>query len=170
MTTAAARLSEPARRFLDAGPHRLLIGDERLDAADGRTFATLDPATGQPIAEVAHAGPDDVDAAVRAARTAFEGPWTRLPAAERGRLLGRLAALVDEHAAELAELESLDNGKPVKPIRPWARPENDYRLRGWPPPPPTGLSTPAPSCAGRVIAPAPHGWRSSTSSRARTAA
>ncbi|MDQ6914345.1 MAG: aldehyde dehydrogenase family protein [Actinomycetota bacterium] len=115
---ATDRLSDAARRFLDAGPHRLLIGEERVDAADGRTFASLDPATGQPIAEVAHAGPDDVDAAVRAARTAFEsGPWATIAAADRGRLLARLAGLVDEHAAQLAELESLDNGKPVKLAR-----------------------------------------------------
>jgi acyl-CoA reductase-like NAD-dependent aldehyde dehydrogenase len=101
-----------------ATPRRLLIGDDWVDAAGGRTFATLDPATGQPIAEVAHGGPADVDAAVRAARAAFDsGPWGTMPAADRGRLLARLAGLVDEHAAELAELEALDNGKPVKLAR-----------------------------------------------------
>src|SRR5215212_10143225 len=106
-------LSDPARRFL-AGPHELLIGGARVPARDGRTFETLDPATGGAIAEVSHAGREDVDQAVRAAREAFdEGPWRKLPAAGRGRLLALLADLVERHADELAELESLDNGKPV---------------------------------------------------------
>src|SRR5215208_1164371 len=106
-------LSDPARAFA-AGPHRLLIGDERLEAAGGRTLDTVDPATGQAIAAVPHAGAEDVDRAVRAARAAFEGAWAKVPPLERGRLIGRLADLVAEHAAELAELESLDTGKPVK--------------------------------------------------------
>jgi phenylacetaldehyde dehydrogenase len=74
MTIAAAlpdALSEPARSYA-AGPHRLLIGAERLDAGDGRTFETLDPASGRPIAEIAQAGAADVDRAVRAAREALE--------------------------------------------------------------------------------------------------
>jgi acyl-CoA reductase-like NAD-dependent aldehyde dehydrogenase len=116
MTTATLpdALSAPSRSFA-AGPHRLLIGGERLDAADGRSFETLDPSTGRAIASVAHAGPEDVDRAVRAARAAFEdGRWSGLPAAQRARLLHGLADLVETHADELAELESLDNGKPVK--------------------------------------------------------
>jgi acyl-CoA reductase-like NAD-dependent aldehyde dehydrogenase len=117
MTTAAALpdvLSEPARSFA-AGPHRLLIGDERLDAADGRIFETLDPSTGRTIATVAHAGPEDVDRAVRAAREAFEdGRWTGIPAAARTRAILALADALESNADELAELESLDNGKPVK--------------------------------------------------------
>ncbi|HEY7829916.1 MAG TPA: aldehyde dehydrogenase family protein [Solirubrobacteraceae bacterium] len=106
-------LDGPAREFL-AGPHRLLIGAERPEALDGRTFATLDPASGQEIAQVAHAGPEDVERAVAAARAAFEGPWAALPASARGRLIGDLADAVDAHAEELAQIESLDNGKPVK--------------------------------------------------------
>jgi aldehyde dehydrogenase (NAD+) len=116
MSTAARlpeTLSEAARAFA-AGPHRLLIGGERLDAADGSTFQTVDPSTGQAIADVAQAGREDVDRAVTAARTAFDGPWTELPAAQRGLLLLKLADLVEQHADELAELEALDNGKPVK--------------------------------------------------------
>src|SRR5204863_2166799 len=89
-------------------------GGERPGAADGRTFETLDPATGEAIAVVAQAGAEDVDRAVRAARAAFEdGPWASMAAADRGGLIERLAQLVEEHADELAELESLDNGKPV---------------------------------------------------------
>src|SRR5436190_2718286 len=115
MTTATLpeTLSDPARQFA-AGQHRLIIGGERLDAADGRAFTTLDPSTGRPIAEVPQAGAEDVDRAVKAARTAFEqGPWSSLPASERTRLMLGFADLVEQNADELAELESLDNGKPV---------------------------------------------------------
>jgi aldehyde dehydrogenase (NAD+) len=110
-------LGQAARDFL-AKPQRLLIGDERLDAADGRTFATLDPASGREIARVAHGGPADVDRAVAAARAAFaEGPWATMPASARERLMIALAQALEEHGEELAELESLDNGKPVKLAR-----------------------------------------------------
>jgi aldehyde dehydrogenase (NAD+) len=115
MTTATLpdALSDAARDFA-AGPHRLIIGGERPEAADGRTFDTVDPATGQTIAAVPQAGSEDVDRAVAAARAAFEdGPWTSLPPAQRGLLITKLAELVEAHADELAELESLDNGKPL---------------------------------------------------------
>jgi acyl-CoA reductase-like NAD-dependent aldehyde dehydrogenase len=115
MTTATLpdALSDAARDFA-GGPHRLIIGGDRHEAADGGTFDTLDPATGQTIAAVPQAGPEDVDRAVAAARAAFEeGPWTKLPPAQRGLLIAKLAELVDAHADELAELESLDNGKPL---------------------------------------------------------
>jgi aldehyde dehydrogenase (NAD+) len=116
MTIAAPpeQLSDAARSFLQNAHHDLIIGDDRPGAVDGRTFETLDPATGEAIAVVAHAGAEDVDRAVRAARAAFEdGPWASMAAADRGALIERLAQLVEEHADELAELESLDNGKPV---------------------------------------------------------
>jgi acyl-CoA reductase-like NAD-dependent aldehyde dehydrogenase len=116
MTIAAPpeQLSDAARTFLQKSRHDLLIGGERTGAADGRTFETLDPATGEPIAVVAQAGAEDVDRAVGAARAAFEdGPWASMAAADRGALIERLAQLVEEHGDELAELESLDNGKPV---------------------------------------------------------
>jgi acyl-CoA reductase-like NAD-dependent aldehyde dehydrogenase len=116
MTTATLpeTLSDPAREFA-AGDHRLIVGGERPEAADGRTFTTVDPSTGRPIAEVPQAGAEDVDRAVKAARAAFEeGPWSSVPAAERTRLMLAFADLVESHADELAELESLDNGKPVK--------------------------------------------------------
>src|ERR1700677_4786234 len=96
MTTISAAslpdaLSAPAREFISQS-HRLLIGAERLDAADGRTFATLDPATGREIAEVALGGVEDVARAVVAARAAFEdGPWASMPAAGRERLMHALA-------------------------------------------------------------------------------
>src|SRR5215211_5224492 len=114
MTAAALpdALSDAAREFA-AGPHGLLIGGDRPAAADGRSFETVDPSTGRPIAEVAHAGAEDVDRAARAAREAFEGAWAKLPAAGRSLAMLKLADLVEGHAQELAELESLDNGKPV---------------------------------------------------------
>ncbi len=106
-------LGAAARAFV-AGPHRLLIGDERSEAADGRTFATLDPATGREIAEVPQAGKEDVERAVKAARAAFtDGPWTSMPAAGREGLMRAMADAMEERAEELAQIESLDNGKPV---------------------------------------------------------
>jgi acyl-CoA reductase-like NAD-dependent aldehyde dehydrogenase len=106
----------PAAREFVSGSHQLLIGGERVPAADGRTFETLDPASGNPIAAVAHAGAADVDAAVAAARAAFEpgSPWRSMSPLDRGRRIAALAELVESHADELAEIESLDNGKPVK--------------------------------------------------------
>jgi acyl-CoA reductase-like NAD-dependent aldehyde dehydrogenase len=114
ITALPDQLSPPARDFA-ARDQPLLIGADRPAAADGRTFETVDPSTGRVITRVAHAGAEDVDRAVRAARSALEnGPWSKLPAAERARLLNRLADLIQDHAEELAELEALDNGKPVK--------------------------------------------------------
>ena len=92
-------------------PTRLLINGELRDAASGRTFATHDPAHGGELASVAQAGPEDVDAAVTAARGAFEGAWAKTAPAKRARLLNRLAQLLDEQTDELAELESRNNGK-----------------------------------------------------------
>jgi len=109
-------LSDPAREFA-AGPHRHLIAGARVAPADGRTFTTVDPSTGLPIAEVPQGGPEDVDRAVAAARSALQGAWGSMGAPERERLLLALAGLLEEHAGELAELESLDNGKPVRLAR-----------------------------------------------------
>jgi len=118
MTTISAdtlpdALSAPAREFISQS-HRLLIGSERLDAAGGRTFLTLDPATGREIAEIALGGAEDVALAVAAARAAFEdGPWATMPAAGRERLIHALADALEARAQEIAQIESLDNGKPV---------------------------------------------------------
>ncbi|MCW3041324.1 MAG: aldehyde dehydrogenase [Solirubrobacterales bacterium] len=116
-TALHERLSPPARAFAQSRLG-LLIGGDRPEAADGRTFTTYDPGTGRAIADVPLAGGADVERAVRTARAALEdGPWATLLPAERGRLIGRLADLVEANAAELAELEALDNGKPVKYAR-----------------------------------------------------
>src|SRR5215467_14224784 len=93
---------------------KLLIGNEWVNSKSGRTFPTLNPATGEEISQIAEADAEDVDRAVLAARAAFKpgSPWRKLSAAERGHLLYKLADLIERNASELARLESLDNGKP----------------------------------------------------------
>jgi len=94
---------------------RLLINNRWVNSESGKTFPTVNPATGEEIAQVAEADSADVDKAVRAARAAFDGgAWRKISAAERGRLLNRLADLIEQNADELALLESLDNGKPYQ--------------------------------------------------------
>jgi aldehyde dehydrogenase (NAD+) len=99
------------------GQQNPLIGGERVPPVSGRYFTTLNPATEQPIASVAEADARDIDRAVRSSRAAFEGPWARMRAADRGRLLIRFADAIREAQDELVELESLDSGKPVSTIR-----------------------------------------------------
>jgi aldehyde dehydrogenase (NAD+) len=95
-------------------PGKLIINGEAVDAASGRTFTTMNPATEEPICPVAEAGAEDVDRAVKAARAAFEsGPWPKMKPAERQKALFKLGDLVLEHGDELARLETLDNGKPI---------------------------------------------------------
>ena len=97
---------------------KLLIDGQWTDSLSGKTFPTLYPATEEIIAEVAEAGPEDVDAAVKAARRAFDnGPWPRMDARDRGALLYKLADLVEQNQEELAALETLDNGKPLADAR-----------------------------------------------------
>jgi aldehyde dehydrogenase (NAD+) len=93
----------------------MFIGGKWVDSVSGKSFVTLNPSTGEAICEVAEGDKADVDRAVKAARTAFEnGPWSKMTAAERGRLLYKLADLIDKNKEELAALESLDNGKPYR--------------------------------------------------------
>ena len=97
-----------------APPTRALIGGRSVEAASGRTFTSLTPATGPPFAAVAECDAEAVDRAVAAARTAFEdGPWGRLAPAARKLLLLRFASLVEAHTDELAVMESLEAGKPI---------------------------------------------------------
>jgi phenylacetaldehyde dehydrogenase len=112
----AIEVESAVREFIQK-PLRLYIGGEFVDSASGKTFETEDPATGGKIADVAEAGAEDVDRAVTAARAALEGPWSKIRPTDRGRLLEKLAVLIEEHADELAQLESLDSGKPVAHIR-----------------------------------------------------
>jgi acyl-CoA reductase-like NAD-dependent aldehyde dehydrogenase len=97
-------------------PGKLLIGGEWRDASGGKTFETINPATAEVLTTAAEASAADVDAAVQAARKAFddsEGPWRTMTASERGRVLWKIAELVEQHIDELAQLETLDNGKPI---------------------------------------------------------
>jgi aldehyde dehydrogenase (NAD+) len=95
----------------------LFIGGEFVPPADGGSFATLNPATEEPLAEVAQAGPPDVDRAVAAARRAYEGPWGATPGRDRAKYLYRIARVIQERSREFAVLESLDNGKPIRESR-----------------------------------------------------
>jgi aldehyde dehydrogenase (NAD+) len=95
----------------------LFIDGEFTETADGRVFKTISPATEEVLAEVTEAGTADVDRAVRAARTAYERTWSRLPGSERGKYLFRIARIVQERSRELAVLESMNNGKPVRESR-----------------------------------------------------
>jgi aldehyde dehydrogenase (NAD+) len=94
---------------------KLFINGKWVNSISGKTFATLNPSTGQEICQVAEADSADVDLAVKAARKAFEsGPWKKMSAAERGRRINKLADLMEQNLPELAALESLDNGKPLR--------------------------------------------------------
>ena len=105
------------REFV-AQRRQLLIDGRWVDATEGRTFPVFDPATGEPIAEVSRGDEQDIERAVRAARRAFEsGPWPRLTPSERGRLIWKLGDLLLEHLEEFAQLETLDNGKPLSVAR-----------------------------------------------------
>ncbi len=105
-------------QFLAARTQRMLIGGEWVAAASGETFTTVNPATELPLATVPAGDKEDVDRAVRAARHAFEhGPWRRMTPSERGRALWKLADLIEAHSEEFAQLETLDNGKPISVAR-----------------------------------------------------
>jgi aldehyde dehydrogenase (NAD+) len=95
----------------------LFIGGEFVEPIDGQPFKTVNPATEEVLAEVSAAGPRDVDRAVEAARRAYDRTWSKLPARERGKYLYRIARIVQERARELAVLESIDNGKPIRESR-----------------------------------------------------
>src|SRR5216684_2170583 len=96
----------------------MLIDGQWVEAASGRSFAVYDPATGEVIASVPEGEKEDIDRAVRAARTAFDsGPWRKMTTSLRGRLMNKLADLMEQHAEEFAQLESLDNGKPASIAR-----------------------------------------------------
>jgi aldehyde dehydrogenase (NAD+) len=96
----------------------LFIGGEFVDAAgDSGRFKTVNPATEEPLAEIVDAGPSDVDRAVAAARTAYDRVWSRMPGKDRAKYLFRIARLIQERGRELAVLESIDNGKPIRESR-----------------------------------------------------
>jgi aldehyde dehydrogenase (NAD+) len=105
----------------------MLIGGEWVDARSGETFESVDPFTGRAWADIPRAGPEDVDAAVRAARAAFDGgPWPAMPGTERARLIRRLADLIAENAERIAIVETTDNGKLIREMEGQLRGLADY--------------------------------------------
>ncbi|SCM96050.1 Uncharacterized protein BWINRASL_03258 [Bacillus mycoides] len=114
MSQLAVNLHEKVEKFLQ-GTKKLYVNGAFIESASGKTFKTPNPATGETLAIVAEAGREDIHKAVLAARMAFdEGPWSRMSTAERSRLMYKLADLMEEHKEELAQLETLDNGKPIR--------------------------------------------------------
>jgi phenylacetaldehyde dehydrogenase len=110
-------LDRNVEAFIGA-PRQLFIDGQWAAAASGKTFDTPNPATGDTLARIAEGDAEDINRAVRAARRAFEdGPWSRLTPSERGRIIWRIGDLILEHVDELAQLESLDNGKPYAVAR-----------------------------------------------------
>ncbi len=113
MATVEETVKQPSVQHTEC-----FIGGSWLPAASGKTFPTINPATEEVIAEVAEGDKEDIDLAVDAARRAFEsGPWRTMDARDRGRLIYKLAELIEDELDELAALESLDNGKPISDSR-----------------------------------------------------
>ncbi|WP_453994231.1 aldehyde dehydrogenase family protein [Bacillus nitroreducens] len=114
MSQLVFALREKVESFLK-GTKKLYINGEFVESASGKTFESYNPATGEVLATVSEAGAEDIDRAVKAARKAFdEGPWSKMTAAERSRIMYKLADLMELHKDELAQLETLDNGKPIR--------------------------------------------------------
>ncbi|MFE6196615.1 aldehyde dehydrogenase family protein [Streptomyces sp. NPDC057838] len=106
-----------SRAVVDIAPsYGLFIDGEFVEAADGKVFKTVSPSSEEVLSEIAQAGSEDVDRAVKAARRAFE-KWSALPGSERAKYLFRIARIIQERSRELAVLETLDNGKPIKETR-----------------------------------------------------
>src|SRR4051794_26345284 len=107
-----------SRAVLDLQPsYGLFIGGAFVDPLDGSAFKTISPATEEVLAEVTEGGPRDVDAAIAAARKAYDSTWSKLSGRDRGKYLFRIARILQERGREFAVLESLDNGKPIKESR-----------------------------------------------------
>jgi len=112
-TTALVEPSPGVMSFLN-NPQKLLIDGKQVDAASGETFDVLDPSNNSVLARVQKGGAEDINRAVQAARKAFEGgPWRKITPSERGKLIWKLADLIEANLEEFAQLETLDNGKPL---------------------------------------------------------
>ena len=116
MATTLAQVDPRVVSFLEK-PRKMLINGNWVESVSGKIFPTYDPSTGEVLAQVAEGDKADIDLAVKAARKAFEGPWRKMTASQRGRLIWKLGDLIDEHVEEFAYLESLDNGKPLTVAR-----------------------------------------------------
>ncbi|MGQ9849480.1 MAG: aldehyde dehydrogenase family protein [Aggregatilineaceae bacterium] len=121
--------------FLSDSPRKMVIGGQLVAAQAGQTFTASSPSDGTALTEVYAAGPEDVERAVQAARAALLGEWAALLPAQRERLLRRWAELIEAHNDELAQLESLDNGKPIRytqHIDAFVAADELYHFAGWP--------------------------------------
>jgi len=119
MSTAVstAQVHHSVAEFLSR-PRKMFINNKWVDSASGKTFPSYNPASGEVLAQVAEGDREDINRAVKAARKAFEsGPWPEMTASERGRLIWKLGDLLEERAEEFAQIESLDNGKPLSVAR-----------------------------------------------------
>jgi phenylacetaldehyde dehydrogenase len=111
--TQAIRLDDNVTRFVSQ-TRKMLINGKWVEAASGKTFPSYNPATGEVLARVAEGDREDINRAVAAARAAFDsGPWSKMTPSKRGRLIWKLADLIEQHTEEFAQIESLDNGKPL---------------------------------------------------------
>jgi phenylacetaldehyde dehydrogenase len=118
MPTATLEMNDPKTRNLVGAKRKLLIDGKWVDAQSGETFPVYNPATGEVMNQCAAGDKADIDLAVKAARRAFEGgAWPRMTHGQRGRLIWKLADLIEEHLEEFAQIESLDNGKPLAVAR-----------------------------------------------------
>jgi phenylacetaldehyde dehydrogenase len=116
-TASPLQVHNTVTEFL-ATPKKLLIDGKWVAASSGKTFDSIDPATGDVLARVAEGDKADIDLAVKAARRAFEsGPWAKMSASQRGRIIWKIGDLLAENVEEFAELETLDNGKPISVSR-----------------------------------------------------
>ena len=128
-------ISEATKAFLKRSPHKLLINGEWVDAQDGQIYSTISPSDGKLLAELALAGPADIDRAVAAAKEALNGEWGAMSPAQREAILRKLGDLISQYQEELAELESLDVGKPISATKAIDAPvaaQNVYDFAGWP--------------------------------------
>src|SRR6267154_2779523 len=117
-TTASAPLLDQNVSKFVSKTQKILINGKWTEAASGKTFSTYNPATGDVLSRVAEGDKEDIDRAVKAARAAFEtGPWSKVTPSERGRMIWKLGDLIEKHLEEFAQLESLDNGKPLTVAR-----------------------------------------------------
>ena len=116
-TATVSQIHNNVQEFI-ARPRKMFIDGKWTEAASGKTFPVYNPATGEVMAQVAEGEHEDIERAVKAARKAFDsGVWTGMTASERGRLIWKLGDLIEQHLEEFAQLESLDNGKPLAVAR-----------------------------------------------------
>lgn len=117
MANQTLEMSNKVREFLK-GTKKLYIDGKFVESCSSKTFETINPVTEEILATVYEAEEKDIDLAVKAARKAFDvGPWSKMSAAERAKLILKLADLIEKHQEELAQLDTLDNGKPINETR-----------------------------------------------------